>query len=149
MGSGSADRAALWTVLVFLSMVTAMLLEWVWDAGWRWEVSTLISGVAVTCAPLIVAGLLESHRAIRSAAVSEVWSTEAPWARQTVRPGAADGVAEPVTGPEGAGSASAPEPPTVNFVGVAPPPPYFNPMAPNPNVDPPTARFPSVPPAGS
>lgn len=140
--SSAADRAALWTVFMAVTTATAMVLEWIWGAGWRWELSSLILGLAVTVLPMVLATLRESYEASRSSAVD--WLDMPPFAPAVVRPGAADEVPEPTVGPTSAGSAVAPQAPAVNFGDMAPPAAYFDPMAVNPHLVDPTVRFPSA-----
>lgn len=132
--SSAADRAALWTVSVVVATSTAMVLEWIWGAGWRWELSSLIVGLAVTVLPMVLAMLVESYEASRSSAVD--WLDMPPFAPAVVP--------EPSVGPTSAGSAASPQAPAVNFGDMAPPAAYFDPMAVNPNLVDPTVRFPSA-----
>jgi hypothetical protein len=118
-----------------------MVLEWIWGAGWRWELSSLIVGLAVTVLPMVLAMLVESYEASRS---SVDWLDMPPFAPAVVRPGAADEVPEPTVGPTSPGSAVVPQAPAVNFGDMAPPAAYFDPMAANPNLVDPTVRFPNA-----
>ena len=139
--SSAADRAALWTVFVAVATATAMVLEWVWGAGWRWELSSLILGLAVTVLPMVAAALWESYGASRS---SVDWLDLPPFAPAVVRSGAVDEVPEPTVPPTSPGSVAPPQPPSVNFGDVAPPAAYFDPMAVNPHLVDQTVRFPST-----
>lgn len=139
--SSAADRAALWTVFMAVTTATAMVLEWVWGTGWRWELSSLILGLAVVVLPMVAAALWKSYETSRS---SVDWLGMPPFAPAVVRPGAADEVPEPNVGPTSPGSAVAPQAPAVNFGNMAPPAAYFDPMAANPNLVDPTVRFPNA-----
>jgi hypothetical protein len=133
--SGAADRAALWAVFMAILTAAAMILESIWGAGWQWETSTLLAGVAFTVLPMVAASLWKSYGVSRS---SVDWLDLPPFAPQVMRSGAVDEVVEPTQPPTSPGSAGVPhDPPTVNFTKIAPPPAYFDPMAPNPNVAPP------------
>jgi hypothetical protein len=123
-----------------VATATAMVLEWVWGAGWRWELSSLILGLAATALPMVAASLWKSYETSRS---SVDWLDMPPFAPAVVRPGAVDEVPEPSVGPSSAGSAAPPQPP-VNFGSMAPPAAYFDPMAANPDLVDPTVRFPST-----
>jgi hypothetical protein len=138
-----ADRAALWTAFMAVTTATAMVLEWIWGAGWRWELSSLILGLAVTVLPMVLATLAESYAASRPSVVD--WLGMPPFAA------GADDVPEPTVGPTSPGSvatspgsAGTPQAPTVNFGNMAPPAAYFDPMAVNPHLVDPTVRFPSA-----
>jgi hypothetical protein len=139
--SSAADRAALWTVFMAVTTATAMVLEWVWGAGWRWELSSLILGLAAVVLPMVLAMLVESYEASRP---SVDWLDLPPFAPAVVRPGAVDEVAEPTVGPTSPGSAGTPQAPPVKFGNMAPPAAYFDPMAANPDLVDPTVRFPSA-----